>query len=102
MVRGKVDNPAMQMRPGQHVRVRLPVANIANAKLIPQKAVKYNQQGPYVFVAQHDDTAAMRQLTLGHAIDDQVIVLDGLDATERVVTQGHLRLYPGALVEVQP
>ncbi len=101
LVRGKVDNPSMQMRPGQHVRVRLPVANIANAKLIPQKAVKYNQQGPYVFVAQTDNTAVSRQLTLGHTIEDKVIVLEGLDASERIVTEGHLRLYPGALVEVQ-
>ena len=37
----------------------------SKAILIPQKAIRYNQEGPYVYVIQADQTVAMRQLILG-------------------------------------
>ncbi len=101
LVRAKVPNPFLYLRPGQSVRVRVPVSTMPNAILIPQKAVKYNQQGPYVFVMQPDSTVAIRPLTVGNTKDDKIIITDGLNASERVITEGHLRLYPGAKVEAQ-
>lgn len=101
LVRAKVPNPSLYLRPGQSVHVRVPVSNIPNALLIPQKAVKYSPQGPYVFVVQEDSTVTIRPLIVGNAIGDKIIVTEGLTPSERVITEGHLRLYPGAKVEAQ-
>lgn len=101
LVRAKVPNPQHALRPGQSVRVRLPIGVTKNAKLIPQKAVKYSQQGPYVYIVQADKTVGFRQVITGDTIGDQVIVLEGLDASEPVITDGHLRLSPGVKVEIK-
>lgn len=101
LVRGKVENPNMEFRPGQSIRVRIPVAIDANVKLIPQKAIRYNEQGPYVYTVQADKSVAFRQVTLGNELGNQVIVLEGIDPTELVITDGHLRLSMGSKVDVK-
>lgn len=101
LVRGAVQNADYSLRPGQSVRVRIPIAIALNAKLLPQKTVRYNQQGPYVYVVQPDMTVAVRQLILGDEQGDDQIVLKGIDATELVILDGHLRLSPGSNVEIK-
>lgn len=101
LVRGKVDNPSLYLRPGQSVRVRIPISTLPNVTLIPQKAVKYSPQGPYVFVVAADSTVSIRPITVGSAVENDIIVIEGLDPSERIIAEGHLRLYPGAKVEAQ-
>lgn len=98
---GEIDNPDYQLRPGQSVRVLVPISIEKEAKLIPQKAVKYNQQGPYIYVVQADGTVGFRQLILGREDGLDVVVKEGLDPAEDVITDGHLRLSPGRKVEVK-
>lgn len=100
LVRGKVLNPDYSLRPGQSIRVHIPVAVESNAILIPQKAIRYNQEGPYVYVVQPDMTVAIRQVVLGSEQGADQIVLKGLDPTEQVILDGHLRLSPGLKVNV--
>lgn len=101
LVKGKIENKDLNLRPGQSVRVKIPIAVTANAKLIPQKAIRYNQQGPYVYVVNEDMTVAIRQLTLGKEHGTDQIVLEGLDPHERIILEGHLRLSPGLKVEIK-
>lgn len=101
LVRGKIENHQHLLLPGQSVRVRVPIALTVNATLIPQKAVKYNQNGPYIYVVQADNTVGIRQLILGAEQGSDVIVLQGVDSSEPVVTDGHLRLSPGLKVEIK-
>ena len=101
LVRGTVENPYYLLRPGQNVKIKIPVSIQSNMKLIPQKAVRYNEHGPYVYIVQSDQTVAIRQLVLGGDSACQVIVLQGLDASDSIITDGHLRLSAGAKVEVK-
>ncbi len=101
LMRGKVQNGDLSLRPGQTVKVHIPIATRSDAKLIPQKAIRYNPQGPYVYVIQQDLTVAVRQLTLGDEQGVDQIVLEGLDPSERIVLDGHLRLSPGLKVEIK-
>jgi len=101
LIRGKVSNAEQTLRPGQSVRVRVPLAVVENAKLIPQKAIRYNQQGPYVYVVTEDNTVALRQLILGDEQGSDQIVLEGVDPIEQIIIDGHLRLSPGAKVELK-
>jgi len=97
---GKIPNQDQRLFAGQGVRVKLPLDVIAQAKLIPSKAVRINQRGPYVYVIGKEEIIALKQVELGKEFDGTVIVLSGLDAGEKVVTDGHLRLMEGAKVEI--
>lgn len=101
LIRGKVPNSELTMRPGQTVRIQVPLSVAPRTRLIPQKAIRYNQEGPYVFVIQEDSTVAARPLILGEERGEEQVVREGLDPEERIVVEGHLRLSPGTKVEVK-
>jgi multidrug efflux system membrane fusion protein len=101
LVRGKISNPEYAWRPGQSIRVRFPIGVNSDAKLIPQKSIRYNQSGPYVYAVQQDKTIAFRQVILGTETGSDVIVLEGLNPSEPIITDGHLRLSPGIKVEIK-
>lgn len=100
-IQGKIMNDQHKFLPGQHVKVRLPILVTRNAKVIPQKAVKINQQGPYVYVVKEDRTVEIRHVEIGDEVADNVVVLEGLAPKELIVTEGHLRLSPGLKVEIK-
>lgn len=99
-VRGTVPNASLSLRPGESVRVEIPVDVISQAQLIPQKAVRYGEEGPYVLVVLEDQTIAERLVTLGMSHGHEVVILTGLNPNERVVTEGHLRVTPGTKVNI--
>lgn len=101
LIRGTIPNADHALRPGQSVKVQIPVSVTEKAKLIPQKAIRYNQEGPYVYVVQADQTVVSRPLLLGEEHEKDQIVLEGLVADEIVVIDGHLRLSPGSKVEIK-
>lgn len=101
LVRALVENAENALRPGQIVKVRVLTSTIAGATLVPQKAVKYNQEGPYIYVVGSDSGVEMRKVDLGMALGDLVILSAGLGPHEKVITDGHMRLYPGSKVEVK-
>lgn len=87
--------------PGQFVDVSLRLAVQQNALLVPAVAVQNGQAGRYVFVVTAAGTVEPRTVTVGPAVGEDLIVESGLDAGERVVTEGHLRLAPGFPVTVK-
>jgi multidrug efflux system membrane fusion protein len=100
-IRAQINNEGQIFLPGQGVKVLIPVNTIAGAKLLPQKAVKINQSGPYVYVIQSDQTVAIRQVVLGDEAGEDVIITEGVEPEEKVVLEGHLRLAPGMKVEIK-
>lgn len=100
-LQGSIKNDQLKYLPGQHVRVRIPVLVKHDLLVVPQKAIKINQSGPYVFIVKTDLTVELRSVKLGDEIEKNVVVLEGLAAGDKVVTEGHLRLYPGLAVEIK-
>jgi len=100
-VKGTVDNPNLAFRPGQIIKLNIPVFLKENQLLIPQKAVRYNAEGTYVYVVNQENIVAQQQVVLGEEIDTEVIVNEGIKADDVVITDGHLRANPGSIVEVQ-
>ena len=101
LVRGKVPNVDQLFWPGQTIRVRIPIFTDSRAVLIPQKAIRYNQQGPYVYVVQEDNTVALRQIKVGKEYGEKQVVLEEIDPSTLIILEGHLRLSPGAKVEIK-
>lgn len=101
LVQGKVLNQDLKYLPGQTVKVRLPLTTLKDALVVPQKAVKINQAGPYVFVVNENNTVEIRQLKLGVEVGDEVVIIEGVKEGETIVSEGHLRLAPGLTVEIK-
>jgi multidrug efflux system membrane fusion protein len=87
--------------PGQFVNVVVELAARPNALVVPSRAVQSGQSGQHVFVIQEDMTAASRPVIVGATVGEETVIEEGLRAGERVVTDGQLRLTPGARVEIK-
>ena len=87
--------------PGQFVDVVLMLASEA-AVVVPAEAVQPGQQGSFVFVVKPDLTVESRRVKVGRRLPRELVIEEGLQAGERVVTDGQLRLVPGARVEIKP
>jgi len=86
--------------PGEFVNARLTLATLPRAIVAPQGAVQTGQQGTYAYVVKADDTVEPRPVTVGRLLPDGAVIDQGLAAGDRVVTDGQLRLRPGAKVEI--
>src|SRR5690606_22983417 len=70
------------------------------AMLVPQRAVQLSQQGASVMIVGPDDTALSRPVTLGDMRGDSWIVLDGLEAGDRVIIDGLQKVQPNQPVRI--
>jgi len=67
--------------------------------LIPYKAV-VEQMGEYFVFAVKGNRVIQHRVTLGMNINDMVVVKDGLQPDDQIVTEGMQRLRENALVAV--
>ena len=95
------DNADNALWPGQYVDVVLTLTT-EPAITVPAEAVQNGQQGPFVFVVKPDLKVEPRPVQTGRRVGGEIIIARGLAAGEKVVTDGHLRLVPGAKVEIRP
>jgi multidrug efflux system membrane fusion protein len=86
--------------PGQFVEVTLELRTLPQVTVIPSQAVMIGQQGNYAFVVKPDKSVEIRVLTTGLSLAGETVIESGLQVGEEVVTDGQLRLIPGAKVEV--
>lgn len=94
-------NTDQALWPGQFVEVSLTLATRRGAVVIPARALQRGQQGDFVYLVAPDLTVRAQPITTGPRLDDLVVVEQGVEAGERVVTDGQLRLAPGAKVDVK-
>ena len=93
-------NPGSYLRPGQFARVRVAVAEHQNAILVPQRAIQEMQGAKTVLVVDAQNKVSVRTISVGDRSENNVIVLDGLSAGERVIVEGMQKVRPGG--EVKP
>ena len=102
-LRAEVPNPEGLLLPGQYVRVRLAQAELPQAITVPQQAVTRGSQGDTVLVVGADNKPQPRTIKLGTAQGNDWIVLEGLQAGERVIVEGFQKMMvPGAPVNPVP
>ena len=83
-----------------HVVVRL-LAPFADALLLPEQALVDRNRRRVVFVVE-DGVARQREPLLAAGLSDALIVLAGLQPSERIVIEGQQRLVDGTPVRIQP
>lgn len=94
-------NEAKAMWPGVFVNVNLRLKTVDDSIVVPSKALQRGQQGEYVFVVKSDMTVESRNVTTGQEIDGETVISQGVAEGEKVVTDGQLRLFPGAKAAIQ-
>lgn len=99
-LKGSFDNEAALLWPGQFVTVVLTLGRLEDVVTVPQAAVQAGQQGAFVFVLKADGSVEQRPVTAGITWEGMTVT-EEVQAGETVVTDGQMRLYPGARVEVK-
>lgn len=100
-LKGTFENKEKQLWPGQFVNVALRLGEEVGAIVVPAEAVQMGQKNAYVYVVKPDLTAELRPIVPGRSLDGLTAINKGLAEGEKVVTDGHLRLVPGARVDVK-
>ncbi len=98
-LKGTFRNGDRRLWPGLFVKVRLSLATQKGALVVPSQAIQEGQSGSLVFVVRKDGTAEARPVEVGGEANGDTVVEHGLEEGEKVVTDGQLRLVPGAKVE---
>ncbi len=93
-------NQEKRLWPGQFVSAIVTLTTQPNAGVVPSQAVQTGQQGQFVFVIK-DNMAELRPVKAGIKYEDLTVIEEGLVSGEQVVTDGQMRLMPGAKVEIR-
>lgn len=107
-VRAIVDNPRGTLVPGMFVQVRVPIDTPQRFVMVPSTAVRRSAYANSVYVIAPDGKepgayrAHQRFVKLGSTVGEDVIVLEGVQAGERIAAAGSFKLRDGAKVMLGP
>lgn len=87
--------------PGQFVDVIIVLAVERGRTVVPQSAVQTGQDGQYVYLVKDEGTAELRPVVVARTFEQWAVIETGVAAGETVVTEGQLRIVPGAKVEIK-
>jgi multidrug efflux system membrane fusion protein len=97
-LKANFENQDRLLWPGQFVNVTLTLGTLKKAVIVPAEAVQPGQKGPMIYVVKSDQTVEPRTVVVGQDYGKRVIIEKGIAGGETVVTDGQLRLFPGAPV----
>jgi len=95
---GEFPNPGNILRPGEFGRIRAVTDRRQNALLIPQRAVTELQGTYQVAVVGSDNKVSIRAVKVADRVGSMWVITQGLQAGERVVTEGIQEVGDGATV----
>jgi multidrug efflux system membrane fusion protein len=100
-LKGTFENKKNRLWPGQFVDAILTLTMQSAAVVVPSEAVQSGQRGLYAFVVKPDLTVEYRPVVVSLRTNGETTIAEGLKPGETVVTDGQLRLSPGAKVEIK-
>lgn len=100
MMKASFPNQESRLWPGQFVNVVMTLALRQDATVVPSAAVQTGQQGQFVYVVK-GDTAELRPVSAGIEYEGMTVIEKGIAPGEQVVTDGQIRLMPGAKIVVR-
>ena len=101
LVRASFPNPKAELRPGMFVTAIVKGIVRPNAIVIPQLAVQQGSNGHLVYVVREDGTAEVRPVVVGdYEGDKDIVIVSGLQAGDRVVVEGVLKVVAGQPVKI--
>lgn len=101
-LRARAPNPRSRLLPGAFARVRLELGTRDAALLVPSIALVPGVATATVYVVDDDGQAAARAVRTGIRTEDQVEILEGLAAGDRVIVSGLQQVKPGSRLDLGP
>lgn len=99
LVKARFDNNDLMLFPNQFVNIKLKLAILKDALIIPTDAIQYGNKGTFVYVV-NDSKVHLSYVTLGSSDTDKTVVLSGLKVGDKVVLEGTDRLRENTKVEI--
>lgn len=100
-LRGRFENSAKLLWPGQFVDSWLTLREEPAARVVPSQAVQNGPKGQYVYVVKSDATVDLREVTVARIEGSETVISGGLEPGETVVVDGASRLLPGSKVSAK-
>ena len=101
LLKATFENQDERLWPGEFVDLTVILGEEAGRVVCPAAAVQTGQQGQFVFTVSEDRTVELRPVKVNRMDEREAVIDEGLQAGETVVTDGQLRLVPGAAIEVK-
>lgn len=102
MLQAQFENLSLGLWPGQFVNVVATLAVDKGRTVIPYDAVMTRQDGSFVFVVTDKSTADLRRIVTGRSVGKKdIVVLEGLNPGETVITDGVIQVAPGGPVTIR-
>ncbi len=99
LIRAVFDNPdPILLLPGLFVRGRIPLRERDVALFVSERALGSDQRGRYLMAVDENDIAQYRPVKIGALVDGMRVIEEGIDAEDRIITNGVLYARPGAPV----
>ena len=98
-LRAQFPNANDALWPGQFVNVQMKLNVLPGAVVVPAEAVQRSSTSDFVYLIKPDNTVTLRDVVQGGQVDDShVVISKGLQAGDKVVTEGQFRLKEGSKV----
>jgi multidrug efflux system membrane fusion protein len=101
VLKAEFGNEKGSLWPGQFVDTELVLTVEPSVLTVPAGAIVTGQEGTFVFVINAGKKAEKRLVKLNRTLDGTAVIDEGLKDGEIVVTDGQMRLVPGAVVEIK-
>jgi membrane fusion protein (multidrug efflux system) len=98
-IRADFPNPDGIIRPGFFLKAIIQAPTTTPQPVIPQFAVQQNQQGNFVVKVSEDNIAHQAQVTMGRRIGSMWVVIDGVQAGDKLVVEGLQKVRNGTKVK---
>jgi multidrug efflux system membrane fusion protein len=100
-LKAEFGNETGSLWPGQFVETELVLTVEPAVLTVPAGAVVTGQEGTFVFIIRSDNKAEKRPVKVNRIVGNNAVIDSGLQAGEKVVTDGQMRLVPEAAVEIK-
>ena len=101
-LQARFPNPQHVLLPGQFGKVRFETDMRKNVVLVPQRAIQQLQSTQTILTVGPDDKVQLKTITTSSRVGDAWVVEQGLNAGERVIVEGLLKVRPGMTVHPSP
>ncbi len=100
-LRATFENADQRLLPGQFVRVRVTTGERSGVFVVPQTAVMTSDLGRFVYVVNEKNAATVRPVVAGNWLGTNWVILEGLNAGDKVIINNIIKLRPGTIVSPQ-
>jgi membrane fusion protein (multidrug efflux system) len=102
-LRGEFPNPKNELLPGMYVRVQIEQGIDRDSLAVPQQAVQREETGgSRIYLVRGDNRAVAQPVRLGPVVDEQILLLDGAQAGDRVIVEGFQKFATGDVIDAVP